>query len=92
MMTTEMMKKEIEALGEDATTYTIGTTIYVTLEDFEGFDEDWSEIDREFDDEAAVDYFIEMLESTCISCEGDYYRTFHFEGFDVELGYASFDI
>lgn len=92
MMTTEMMKKAIEALGEDATTYTIGTTIHVTLEDFEGFSEDWDEIDREFDDEAAVDYFLEMLEDTCTSCEGDYYRTFHFEGFDVELGYASFDI
>lgn len=92
MMTTEMMKEAIEALGEDATMYISGTTFHVTIEDFEGFSEDWEEIDRELDDEAAVDYFIEMLEDTCTSCEGDYYRTFHFEGFDVQLGYASFDI
>lgn len=92
MMTTEMMKEAIEALGEDATMYISGTTFHVTIEDFEGFSEDWEEIDRELDDEAAVDYFIEMLEDTCTSCEGDYYRTFHFEGFDVKLGYASFDI
>lgn len=87
-----MMKKAIEALGEDATMYISGTTFHVTIEDFEGFSENWEEIDRELDDEAAVDYFIEMLEDTCTSCEGDYYRTFHFEGFDVKLGYASFDI
>lgn len=93
MMTREMMVAAIEALGADAFLWerTDGL-LNVTLEDFEGFDENWSEIDREYDDGEAVDAFLEMLEAECSSQEGDFYVTYHFEGFDVKLGYASFDI
>ena len=91
-MTREMMVAAIEALGADASLWEEGEVLDVTLEDFEGFDDDWSEIDREYDDEEAVDAFLEMLESECVSHEGDFYVVYHFEGFDVRLGYASFDI
>ena len=43
-------------------------------------------------DEEAVDAFLEMLDAQCVSHEGDYYVTYHFKGFDVQIGYASFDI
>lgn len=92
-MTREMMVAAIEALGADASMWERSDgMIDVTLEDFEGFDEDWSEIDREYDDEEAVDAFLEMLEAECSSQEGDFYVVYHFEDFDVQLGYASFDI
>ena len=93
MMTREMMVAAIENLGADASMYEYADgMIAVTLEDFEGFDDDWSEIDREYDNEEAVDAFLEMLEAECSSKEGDFYRVYHFEGFNVQLGYASFDI
>ena len=93
MMTREMMIAAIKALGADASLWECSDgTLDVTIEDFEGFDDDWSEIDREYDDEEAVDAFLEMLETECLSKEDDYYVVYHFEGFDVCLGYASFDI
>ena len=92
-MTREMMLTAIEALGEDASLWEYSDgTLGVTIEDFEGFDDEWSEVDREYDDEEAVDAFLEMLEAECSSQEGDFYVVYHFEGFDVRLGYASFDI
>jgi hypothetical protein len=63
----------------------------ITVDDFEGFDEDWSEIMREYDVDA-VRALIDWLEEHCISEDGDLYYEFHFEDFDVQLGYSSFDI
>lgn len=93
MMTKEMMIAAIEALGADASLWDKDAyCLSVTIEDFEGFDEDWSEIEREYDDPEAVDAFLEMLETECVSLEDDYYVIYHFEGFDVKIGYASYDI
>ena len=92
-MTLEKMITAIENLGADASLWKRpNETLDVTLEDFEGFDEDWAEIDREYDNPEAVNAFLEMLEAECSSQEGDFYVTYHFKGFDVQLGYASFDI
>ena len=65
--------------------------LVITVDDFEGFDEDWSEIMRDYDEEA-VDGLIEWLEEHCISEDGDFYSYYHFEEFDVQLGYSSYDI
>ena len=65
--------------------------LVITVDDFEGFDDDWSEVMREYDVEA-VDGLIEWLEEHCISEEDDLYSYYHFEDFDVQLGYTSFDI
>jgi len=93
MMTREMIIQEVKALGDDATACRLyNGDINITIEDFEGFDEDYCEIDRELDNEDAVDAFIEKLEQECVSHDGDYYNYYHFEGFDVIVGYASFDI
>lgn len=91
-MKNEMMVKALEEVKADVSYRMSGKDFMVTIEDFEGFDEDYNEIDREFVDEDAVDAFIEMLEKKCKSCEGDLYRVYHFNGFDVVVGYASFDI
>ena len=92
-MTRDEMITKIEALGDDASWYTKPDgTLSVTIEDFEGFDDDWSEVERDFDDAQAVEDFTDMLEEEALSQEGDFYTLYHFEGFDVELGYASFDI
>lgn len=93
MMTREMMLTAIKALGADASLWDEEDyCLNVTLENFEGFDKDWSEIYREYDNPEAVKHFKEMLEAECLSQEDDFYMIYHFEGFDVELGYASFDI
>ena len=66
--------------------------LHVTIEDFEGFDEDWSEVERELTDATKVDAFIEWLEETADKVEPDFYTEYHFGDVCVVLGYASYDI
>lgn len=95
-MTKEMMMAQIEALGHDAFVDEYEEdgemVISVTLRDFEGFDDDWSEIMRDYDHPEQVEAFEEMLEEECIEEFGDLYGYYVFDGFTVELGYSSFDI
>ena len=97
MMTLEQMEAALEALGNDVS-YGVAEDedgqvwVCVTLQDFEGFDENWREVMRRYDDPKAVERFLDMLESECVSQEGDFYVEYHFDGFSVEVGNASFDI
>ena len=63
----------------------------VTMCDFEGFDEDWGEIMRDYEDEEMVGTLFELLDRA-ERTEGDFYVTYYFEDCSLELGYASFDI
>lgn len=92
MMTREMMMEALKAVEADVSYEEEEGVFEVTIEDFEGFDEDWCEVIRKLDDVEAVNAFIKMLEAECSSFEDDFYVVYHFEGFDVQLGYASFDI
>lgn len=89
----ETIIKMLEAMNEDVDYMVLseGTMLHVTINDFEGFDENWSEIMRDYDEEA-VDGLIEWLEEHCVSTDGDLYSYYEFEGFTVQLGYSSYDI
>lgn len=91
-MTKDEMVKVLEALGNDVWFDVEDSDIDVTVNDFEGFDDDWSEVMRDYDDPEAVEAFLKMLEEKCVSQEGDFYVVYHFEGFDLQLGFGSFDI
>ena len=91
-----MMKtiiKKLEAMNEDVDYMVLseGTMLRITVNDFEGFDEDWSEIMRDCDEET-IDGLIKWLEENCISEDNDLYSYYEFEGFIVQLGYSSYDI
>lgn len=92
-MTIEMMKEQLNALCEDISfwEWENENKLDVTVEDFEGFDEDWDEVYADIDDNA-VDKMIEWLESHCDSHEGDLYHYYTFGDLVVCLGWASFDI
>jgi hypothetical protein len=66
--------------------------IGLTINDFEGFDDDWSEEEHEFEDLAAVDEVLEWLEENADYQEGDLYISYHFGEIEVVVGYTSFDI
>jgi hypothetical protein len=66
--------------------------IHLTIDDFEGFDEEWEAIDREFVDEEAVEEVLDWLEECADRIEGDFYRQYHFGDIIVEVDYASYDI
>ena len=91
MMTYEEVMALLETLGDDVTVTERGDTIRVTVEDFEGFDDDWCEIDRDYDEDA-VDEVLEALEAHCAEVVDDFYTDYYFDGFSVRVGYASYDI
>ena len=92
-MTMEMMKKQLMTLCEDISfwEYTNENKLDVTVEDFEGFDENWHETFADIDEDA-VDKMIEWLEENCDSWEGDFYYYYTFGDLVVCLGWASYDI
>lgn len=94
MMTREMVMELLATAGADLSIweYSDGVRISVTVEDFEGFEEDGAEVYRDLDDEDLVDSIYDRLEASAISVSGDYYRYFEFDGFTVVWGCASFDI
>ena len=92
MMTREMVLELLATLGADVDVYErMDGTVRVTVQDFEGFDEEWSEVDRDYDEDA-VDAVYERLEAEASEVSGDFYRYFQFDGFTVVWGYASMDV
>lgn len=85
------MAMMIEANG-DAYVYIDEDFVDITFKDFEGFNDDWEEEEREYNNEEAVEEFIDFLEKECYKQEGDFYRIFHFDGCTVQIGWESMDI
>ena len=83
----------VNACGVDVELYRYSDGTYnLTLEDFEGFDDDWNEVEREYENEEAVDALLDWLEDNCIDKTERLYIHYVFPDFQVTLGYASFDI
>ena len=91
-MTIENIIAQLDRISADSSYEIDGNLISLTIEDFEGFDDDWSEIERDFVDENAVDEVLEWLEKNADLVEPDFYNQYHFGEIVVEVGYASYDI
>ena len=94
MMTMETMKKQLKALCKDISFWEnpAENTLGVTVEDFEGFDEDWDEVYADINEDA-VNTMIEWLEEHCDSHDGgSLYQYYTFGDLVVCLGWASYDI
>lgn len=86
--------KAVERLGDDAyITVERKDYIGICFNDFDGFTDDWDEIERTFDDEEAVSAFVDMLKSECNRFERIWGPTdYYFDGFKVHTTFASFDV
>ena len=91
-MTIENITAQLDRISEDSWYDVDDNRINLTIDDFEGFDDDWSEMDREFVDAAAVEEVLDWLEENADSADGDFYHYYHFGDIVVEVGYTSFDI
>ena len=86
-------KKMVEACGDDVTLSRRANGTYrLTLEDFEGFNEQWHEIMREYDNEEAVNALIDWLETNSTEQREDFYTYYEFSDFQIIVGYSSYDI
>jgi hypothetical protein len=90
-MTYEMVMEMLEALGRDVSVIADDDVIYVDVNDFTGFDADGNECMRAYDREAVRD-LRDALARGAVSVTGDFYYHYQFDGFEVILGYASYDI
>lgn len=92
-MKEEILKlaKELEEV-EDVYINETEDTIHLDFNDFEGFNEDYEEVDREYVLPEKVDELYDFLKDNCKEHITDYYQTFVFEGFKVQVGLTSFDI
>ena len=91
-MTIEIITTQLDRISADSDYYVHGNNIDLTIDDFEGFDDDWCEVDREFIDADAVEEVLDWLEENADCVDGDFYRYYHFGNIVVEVGYTSFDI
>ena len=83
---------QLDRILKDAEYSVCNNKISLTIYDFDGFDDDYCEIEREFEDAEAVEQVLEWLEENADYEEGDFYTYYHFGDIVVEVGYTSFDI
>ncbi len=91
-MTKIEILKMLNDLGNDAYVYEHGDDISVDLNDFEGFDKNWSEIMRDYDNSEKVKQALDTLQRNAIIIEDNFYTTYYFEDCSVIVGYASYEI
>ena len=90
-MTIELITAQLDRISADSSYDVTDNHIELTIDDFDGFDEDWNEIDREFVDEDLVDEVLEWLEENADYADGDFYRSYYFGKIVVEVDYSYFD-
>ena len=91
-MTIEMITAQLDRISADSWYDVHDNHIDLTINDFDGFDDDWSEVAREFVDEDAIEEVLEWLEENADCVDGNFYRYYHFGEIVIEIGYTSFDI
>ena len=84
MIMFERLMAMVNALVEVEDVYfrEYNNTLYITVNDFEGFGEHYEEIDREFVNEELVDELVEFIENA----------NYTIENYTIELNYSSEDI
>ena len=85
------MLRELEKTN-DVFFYEDGEDIEFDFNDWDGFDEDYNEIDREYINKELVSKVENFLEMNCKEQLGDLYKEYLFDTFSVTVGYSSFDI
>ena len=91
-MTIEIITTQLDRISADSWYEITDNRIDLTIDDFEGFDENWDEVDREFVDEDAVEEVLKWLKENADYVDDNLYRDYHFGDIVVEVGWTSFDI
>ena len=83
----------IDACENDVSFEIEQNTIYLTVDDFDDFDEDGNVLIRDYDHPEGVGALLDWLDNNCISKIDDFYDpVYSFNGFTVRLGFTSLNI
>ena len=91
-MTIENILAQLDRIYADSWYKIKDNLIDVTIDDFDGFDKNWREIDREFVDEDTIDEVIEWFDENADYDDGEFYARYHFGDMLVCVHYTSEDI
>lgn len=92
-MTIDNILDQLDRISEDSWYITASDNyIELTINDFLGFDEDGSEVFREYVDPEAVEEVINWLIENSDYIDGHFYHYLYFGDILVRVGYTSFEI
>lgn len=87
-----VIMEKIKELGNDARVWEKENVIHLDFNDFDGFDEDWCEVMRSYDNPELVEAMLEFLTDNAKEVDEDFYSTYTFDDCEVVVGYGSYDI
>ena len=86
----EMLEKS-KNLG-DVDYYTCENELNIDFNDFDGFEEEWDEIERKYNNENLVNQILNYIETNAILIKDSLYQTYQLNDKIIVIGYTSFDI
>lgn len=87
----DKIMERLELLENDVSYYADDDTLYITVNDFSGFDNDWNEIFCDYNEEGVRD-LMDTLADLCNKHTSSFRHVYYFDYFTVYLGFASCDI
>ena len=87
----DKIMERLDLLENDVSYYTDGDTLYITVNDFSDFDDNWDEIFRDYDERGVRD-LMDILADLCNEHTDSFYHVYYFDYFTVHLGFSSYDV
>ena len=85
------MLEESKNLG-DVDYYTCENELNIDFNDFDGFDDEWNEIERKYNNENLVNQILNYIETNATLIKDSLYQTYQLNDKIIVIGYTSFDI
>lgn len=85
------MLEESKNLG-DVDYYTYENELNIDFNDFDGFDDEWNEVEREYTNENLVNKILNYIETNATLIKDSLYQTYQLDDKIIVIGYTSFDI
>ena len=85
------MLEESKNLG-DVDYYTYENELNIDFNDFDGFDDEWNEVERKYTNENLVNKILNYIETNATLIKDSLYQTYQLNDKTIVIGYTSFDI
>ena len=85
------MLEESKNLG-DVDYYTYENELNIDFNDFDGFDDEWTEVERDYTNENLVNKILNYIETNATLIKDSLYQTYQLDDKTIVIGYTSFDV
>lgn len=84
--------EELVKIGDITVDIETKGQVDITIEDFEGFDENWEEVNRDYVNPDKISELVNYLEENGTDKVEELYKWYTIDNTRICLGYSSFDI